>query len=569
MRYTVAQIDSVIGDFSANAKKIAAFAKQALQNEKPDLLLFPELALCGYPPLALLEQPSFLEKNDEALEFLRQELPADLAVGFGYITKNTEDGKRLVNTYGIMRQGKSIFKQNKTLLPSYDFFDEVHYFEAAKTLSLFEFHGEKIGFAIGGDFSREAVLPGNADDVNPVDKLLSAGATVICVPSSSPFYVGKHDKYIRFAREYSAKGKVPIIYVNAAGANDSIIFDGASFVVSPSDSNDHAVLTMTAPAFEETLVTWDSGSDGKEIQLSQKTEVIAPSRLFSAELDTLESALVSGIRGYMKKCGFAKAHLGLSGGLDSALVLYLAVKAVGKENVKTFGMPSQFSSEGSKDDARELAKNLDCHFEMLPIKPMYDSFMETLSGVFEKRSFDTTEENLQARIRGVLLMAYANKFHSMLLTTGNKSEIAMGYCTLYGDMCGSLNPIGDLFKTEVFALCKRINQRSIEQGGNTIIPQSIIDKPPSAELRPNQKDQDSLPPYEVLDEILRLYLYEDLSKQEMVKRGWDEEMVMQIIKTTARAEFKRRQAAPVLSVSKRAFGLGRKMPMARHLYEIN
>ncbi len=567
MRYTIAQIDSVIGDFSANAKKIAAFAKQALQNEKPDLLLFPELALCGYPPLVLLDQPSFLEENDKALEFLRKELPADLAVGFGYITKNNENGKRLANTYGIMYQRNTIFEQNKTLLPSYDFFDEVHYFEAAKTISLFEFCGEKIGFAIGEDFSREAILPGNADDVNPVEELLSAGAAVICVPSSSPFYMGKRDKHIRLAKEHSAKGNVSIVYINAAGANDSIIFDGASFVVSP--SQDYPVLTMTVPAFEDALVTWDSGSDGKEIQLPQKTEVIAPSNLSSAELDTLESALISGIRGYMKKCGFAKAHLGLSGGLDSALVLYLAVKAVGKENVKTFGMPSQFSSEGSKDDARELAKNLDCHFEILPIKSMYDSFMETLSGVFEHRPFDTSEENLQARIRGILLMAYSNKFHSMLLTTGNKSEIAMGYCTLYGDMCGSLNPIGDLFKTEVFALCKRINQRSIEQGGNIIIPESIIDKPPSAELRPNQKDQDSLPPYEVLDEILRLYLHEDLSKQEIVKRGWDEEMVMRIIKTTARAEFKRRQAAPVLSVSKRAFGLGRRMPMARHIYEID
>ncbi len=464
MRYTIAQIDSVIGDFSANAKKIAALAKQALQTEKPDLLLFPELALCGYPPLALLDQPFFLEKNDEALKGLRKELPANLAVGLGYIAKNTGSEKHLTNAYGIIHEGKIIFEQRKTLLPSYDFFDEVHYFETAKSRSLFDFCGEKIGFAIGEDFCKESVIPesviqfqGKIDDVDPIDELLSAGASIICVPSCSPFYVGKADNRIHLAKQYAAKGNVPIIYLNTAGANDSMIFDGASFVIAP--SKDHPVLTMSAPAFEESLVTWDSSVPVKEIHLPQKTEAVSPSTLSAEELDDLESALVLGIKCYMQKCGFTKAHLGLSGGIDSALVLYLAVQAAGKDNIKNFGMPSHFSSEGSKDDARELAKNLGCHFEILPITSMYDSFMKTLSGVFEHRPFDTTEENLQARIRGTLMMAYSNKFNSMLLTTGNKSEFAMGYCTLYGDMNGALAPLGDLFKTEVFALCKRINQR--------------------------------------------------------------------------------------------------------------
>jgi NAD+ synthase (glutamine-hydrolysing) len=564
MRYTIAQIDSVVGDFSANAKKIAALAKQVFQNEKPDLLLFPEMSLCGYPPLALLDQSCFLKKTIEALEFLKSEVPADLAVGLGYVTKNDQSGKRLFNTYGIIHQGKIIFEQNKTLLPCYDFFDESRYFESAKTRSLFDFHGEKIGFAIGEDFCKEAVT---SNGVNPMDELLAMGATTICVPSASPFYLGKSESRINLAKEYSAKGNVPVVYINAAGANDSVIFDGTSFAVAP--STNHSALTMLAPSFEETTVTWDDKSSLTEIIIPQKTEVIAPSNLCAKELDDLEAALVLGIKCYMQKCGFVKAHLGLSGGLDSALVLYLAVKAVGKDNVKTFGLPSHFSSEGSKDDARELAKNLDCHFEILPIASMYNSFMESLSGVFENRPFDTTEENLQARIRGTLMMAYSNKFNSLLLTTGNKSEVAMGYCTLYGDMNGGLNPIGDLFKTEVFAMCKRINQRSLENGGKIIIPESIIDKPPSAELRPDQKDQDSLPPYEVLDEILRLYLYEDLSKQEIVSRGWDEAIVTRVIKTTARSEFKRRQAAPILSVSKRPFGTNRKMPMARHLYEID
>lgn len=565
MRYTVAQIDSVIGDFSANIKKIAAFAKQALQDEKPDLVLFPEMALCGYPPLALLDQNSFLEKNDEALEYLKKEIPADLAIGLGYAAKNTCSGKRLVNMYGIIYQGKIVFEQTKKLLPRYDFFDESRYFESAKSQSLFEFCGEKIGFAIGEAFCHEAVLLEKHDD-DPVNELLKMGATMICIPSASPFYIGKSENRIHLAKKYSAKGNIPVVYVNAAGANDSVIFDGASFVVSP--VKDHPVLNMLAPAFEEAMITQDNKSSLKEIIIPKKTEPISPSTLSAEELDDAEAALVLGIRSYMQKCGFKKAHLGLSGGLDSALVLYLAVKAIGKDNLKSFGMPSHFSSEGSKDDARELAKNLGCHFELLPITHVYDSFLKTLSGIFEDRPFDVTEENLQARIRGVLMMAYSNKFNSMLLTTGNKSEIAMGYCTLYGDTNGALAPIGDLFKTEAFAMCKRINQRSFEQGGSIIIPESIIDKPPSAELRPDQKDQDSLPPYEVLDEILRLYLYEDLSRQEIVSRGWDEATVSQIIKTTARAEFKRRQSAAVLNLTKRPFGSGRRMPMARYIYEI-
>jgi NAD+ synthase (glutamine-hydrolysing) len=275
-----------------------------------------------------------------------------------------------------------------------------------------------------------------------------------------------------------------------------------------------------------------------------------------------------GIRDYMGKCGFKRAHLGLSGGIDSALVAYLGVKAVGADNMVCFSMPSRFSSQGSKDDAAELAATLGCRYEVLPIEPVFQSFLSTLEGVFEKRPFDIAEENLQARVRGTLLMGFSNKFNSMLLTTGNKSELAMGYCTLYGDMNGALGPIGDVFKTEVFALCRRINERALAAGGRTIIPQAIIDKPPSAELRPNQKDQDSLPPYEILDKILRCYLYDNLAKDEIAKQGWDEELAGRIIHTVARAEFKRRQAPPVLKVSPRAFGMGRRMPIARAVYEV-
>jgi NAD+ synthase (glutamine-hydrolysing) len=280
-------------------------------------------------------------------------------------------------------------------------------------------------------------------------------------------------------------------------------------------------------------------------------------------LDTIEAALVMGIREYMRKCGFKRAHLGLSGGIDSALVAYLGVRAVGKDNIVTISMPSRFSSQGSKDDARELADNLGCRYEIMPIEPVFTAFLSTLEGVFEGKPFDIAEENLQARIRGSLLMGFSNKWNSMLLTTGNKSELAMGYCTLYGDMNGALGPIGDLFKTEVFALCRRINERA----GKEIIPAAIIEKPPSAELRPDQKDQDSLPPYDLLDEILTLYLFENLSAAEIAARGFDGPLASGIIKTVARAEFKRRQAPPVLKVSPRAFGMGRRMPIARDIYE--
>jgi NAD+ synthase (glutamine-hydrolysing) len=569
MIIAIVQIDSLIGDFTGNREKIIRFAKRAKEGGA-DLVLFPELALCGYPPMDLLDQDCFVERNIRSLRRLQRELPSGLACGVGYVNRNTNrNGKALVNAYGIILDGTLVFEQIKTLLPTYDVFDEARNFESASSWPVFEWGGERIGVAICEDVWRETETPGTKYVLDPVRCLMDRGATLLCVPSASPYYAGKLRVRQELALRLSRRGGVPLVYVNAVGANDSIIFDGRSFVTLPggaavlSPAEKEREKTRTARAFEEDLVFWDSANPE-----TAPAEAGPPGAgLSAAELDTLEDALVHGIRDYMGKCGFKRAHLGLSGGIDSALVAYLAVRALGKDKVTCFSMPSRFSSQGSKDDAAELAANLGCPYEELPIEGVFTAYLKTLEGVFENRPFDTAEENLQARIRGTLLMSFSNKFNSMLLTTGNKSELAMGYCTLYGDTNGALGPIGDLFKTEVFTLCRRINDRESAGGKKNIIPQAIIDKPPSAELRPNQKDQDSLPPYEVLDEILKLYLFENLSAEEIEARGYELDLAEQIIRTTARAEFKRRQAPPVLKVSPRAFGMGRRMPIARHIYE--
>jgi NAD+ synthase (glutamine-hydrolysing) len=590
MRISIAQINSTIGDFTGNQEKILTFTRRAAE-QGAALVLFPELAVCGYPPMDLLDQDRFVELNIRTVHILQRELPPNVAVGLGFVNRNPYSrGKSLVNEYGILLDGKIAFEQIKTLLPTYDVFDEARNFEPSREWSAFEYGGERIGFAICEDVWRETDIPGTSYVKDPVRELLDEGISILCVPSASPYVAGKLKVRRALAERISVRGNIPLLYINAVGANDQILFDGRSFVVAPTvEAAKSAALKdypvrLAAKAFEEDLVTWDSADSGAVASRAGSSNTANQAATVPAgwydsadddpykvglsryELDILEEGLVMGIRDYMAKCGFKRAHLGLSGGIDSALVAYLGVKAIGPENIVCFSMPSRFSSQGSKDDAKELAENLGCRYEVLPIEPVFQAFQSTLEGVFEGKPFDIAEENLQARIRGTLLMGFSNKFNSMLLTTGNKSELAMGYCTLYGDMNGALGPIGDVFKTEVFALCRRINDRNTEAG--RIIPPAIIEKPPSAELRPNQKDQDSLPPYEVLDEILRLYLYRNFAKDEVVKEGWEAELAARIIRTVARAEFKRRQAPPVLKVSPRAFGMGRRMPIARSVYEI-
>jgi NAD+ synthase (glutamine-hydrolysing) len=612
MRIAIGQINSTIGDFSGNTDKILDYTRRA-RGQGAQLVLFPELAVCGYPPMDLLDQDRFTELNVRGVRLLQRELPRDTAVGIGFVNRSPyPQGKSLVNEYAILHGGRIVFEQIKTLLPTYDIFDEARNFESAREWSVFEYGGERIGVAICEDVWRETDIPGTSYVRDPVRELLDRGVSLLVVPSASPYVAGKLEVRLALAERISRRGGIPLVYINAVGANDSILFDGRSFVMAPGPGEECRP-RLSARTFAEDLVYRDLGNPPADrlespagsfaaSALNGAPDLNAPaaklqgcpaqpdspdSPLARRELDVLEEGLVMGIRDYMRKCGFDRAHLGLSGGIDSALVAWLGVRAAGPENIVCFSMPSRFSSRGSGDDARELAENLGCRYEVLPIERAFESFLETLAAVFENRPFDIAEENLQARIRGTLLMGFSNKFNSMLLATGNKSELAMGYCTLYGDMDGALGPIGDLFKTEVFALCRRINEKALAgtfsagetdgsagtgpfapPPGRIVIPQAIIDKPPSAELRPNQKDQDSLPPYETLDAILKLYLFENLSADEIAGRGWDRELAARIVKTVARAEFKRRQAPPVLKVSPRAFGMGRRMPIARHVYEV-
>ena len=603
MRIAIGQINSTIGDFSGNTDKILDYVRRA-RGQGAELVLFPELAVCGYPPMDLLDQDRFEELNIRNVHILQRELPHDTATGVGFVNRSPyPQGKSLVNEYAILHGGRIAFEQIKTLLPTYDVFDEARNFESASEWSVFEYRGERIGVAICEDVWRETDIPGTSYVRDPVRELLDRGISLLAFPSASPYVAGKLKVRLALAERISRRGGIPLVYINAVGANDSILFDGRSFVMTPGPGEECRP-RFSARTFAEDLVCLDQAEppvpsvpEGGSV-FSTAGPVAGPVPKTEAdpfgvgldrrELDVLEEGLVMGIRDYMGKCGFGRAHLGLSGGIDSALAACLGVRAVGAAHIVCFSMPSRFSSQGSRDDARELAENLGCRYEVLPIEQVFESFLGTLAAVFEDRPFDIAEENLQARIRGTLLMGFSNKFNSMLLTTGNKSELAMGYCTLYGDMNGALGPIGDLFKTEVFALCRRINERALArepslagEPGNTagtgafalspgriVIPRAIINKAPSAELRPNQKDQDSLPPYETLDAILKLYLFENLSADEIAGRGWDRELAARIVKTVARAEFKRRQAPPVLKVSPRAFGMGRRMPIARHVYEM-
>ncbi len=540
MKVALAQINTTVGDFAGNEAKILSAYRQGVA-AGADLVLFPELATCGYPPRDLLMKKQFITQNLELVERLAK-ASGQTGLLVGYVGKNESGpGRAATNSAALCQHGKILASRSKMLLPTYDVFDEDRYFEPAKENLPVEFNGEKIGLTVCEDvWNDEDFWRERRYRRNPAAELAAAGAQVILNISASPWQLGKNQTRHRMLGSLAAKVKCPLLYCNLVGGNDELVFDGESLAF-----NAQGRLTTQGKFFTEDFLMVDTA----------RMEAIEPAALPDEEL--VFKALVLGLRDYLHKCGFKSAVLGLSGGIDSALTAVLAVEALGQENVRGVSLPSQFSSQGSLDDARLLAKMLGIQYDVIPIQPMFEAARQQLSKVFAGRPEDTTEENIQARLRGVVLMALSNKFGSLLLTTGNKSELAVGYCTLYGDMCGGLAVISDVPKTMVYRLSHWINRAA------EIIPSASITKPPSAELRPNQTDQDSLPPYDVLDAVLDAYVVQLRSASEIIGLGFDEATVRRVVRLIDFSEYKRRQSAPGLKVTSKAFGVGRRIPIAQ------
>ena len=554
MRIALAQINPTVGDIAGNARLILQFIERA-KAASAELVVFPELSVTGYPPKDLLLKSQFVEDNLQAVATIAAAV-AGIDVVVGYVEPNTAPvGRSLHNAVAHLRDGRIASRHFKTLLPTYDVFDESRYFEpgpVTTTGNLFKLDGITIGQSICEDlWNDEKMIMRRLYHQNPIADLNAAGAEILVNASASPFVVHKHAFRLKlFAEQVRRFGK-PLVYVNQVGGNDELVFDGNSVVLDASGN-----VIAQAKDFEEDLLVVDLSRDRAT---GLRPVPHGPEARVTSATESIYKALLLGLKDYVRKCGFKSVVLGLSGGIDSALTAALAVDALGKDKVVGVAMPSRFSSEHSVNDARELAKNLGIEFHVIPIKTVHDAYETTLEKAFAGLAADVTEENIQARIRGALLMAFSNKFNHLLLTTGNKSELAVGYCTLYGDMCGGLNVIGDVPKTMVYALSNFLN----EHAGREVIPRSTITKPPSAELRPNQVDQDSLPPYEILDAILHQYVEDEKGATEIIDMGFDRDVVLRVIKLVDRSEYKRRQAAPGLKVTSRAFGFGRRMPIAQ------
>lgn len=543
MKIALAQINPTVGDFSGNTAKIIEFTRRA-QLGGADLVVFPELAICGYPPADLLEKPSFVARCGEAIcEVARATAKDPIAVVAGYVTAAEHGaGKHVMNSAALVRHGHVEFVQSKMLLPYYDVFDEQRYFAPAARQRVCHFEGHPLALTICEDaWNDKSFWENRLYTVDPVEELMKQGASLILNISASPWWHEKRAFRQEMLAAIAKRHHVPVVMVNQVGGNDSLVFDGSSLVIDP----DGKVIAQ-AKSFEEDLIFADLDALTGDVR-----------EQIGSEEEAMLEALTLGTRDYVRKCGFSKVVIALSGGIDSALVAAIAVRALGAENVTTLGMPSPYSSQGSIDDSRQLAKSLGIRYETIPIDEIFSGFNHALEPVFARRKPDITEENLQSRIRGTLLMAFSNKFNALVLTTGNKSEMSTGYCTLYGDMVGALAVIGDVLKTRVYELCRWINRE------REVIPRAILEKPPSAELRPGQKDTDSLPPYEVLDPILEAYVeHYETPENIAAEVGADVETVRAVVKMVERSEYKRQQAALVLKVTPKAFGMGRRFPIA-------
>jgi NAD+ synthetase len=544
MKVALAQLNTTVGDLAGNEARILAAYRRGVE-AGVDLVVGPELATTGYPPRDLLLKGNFISQNLAVVQRLA-EATGQTGLLFGFVGRHEKrPGREATNSAALAQHGKILALRHKTLLPTYDVFDEDRYFEPAAENLPVEFNGQKIGITICEDvWNDEDFWRDRRYRRNPAAELAAAGVKVLINSSASPWHLGKNQTRCGMLSSLAAKTKCPLLYVNLVGGNDELIFDGGSLAFAASGR-----LVAEGALFEEDFVIVDT----------EAAPPIQPRPM--AEEEGLYKALVIGLRDYLHKCGFKSAVLGLSGGIDSALTAVLAVAALGPENVRGVSLPSRYSSQGSLDDARILAERLGIKYDVIPIEPAFAVTKEQMKKVFAGRPEDTAEENMQARLRGVILMALSNKFGSLVLTTGNKSELAVGYCTLYGDMCGGLAVISDVPKTMVYRLSRWINRE------REIIPAASITKPPSAELRPNQTDQDSLPPYEVLDAILDAYVVHLRGPAEIIAAGFDEATVKRVIRLIDANEYKRRQAAPGLKVTSKSFGVGRRIPIAQRYVE--
>jgi len=546
MRIALAQINTTVGDFAGNIDLILKFARRA-KERGAGLVVFPEMALSGYPPRDLVEKPGFVQKSEAELARLAGLLPP-VPVLVGYVRRSHAlQGKAVADAAALIEDGKVVLDYSKILLPFYDVFDESRYFEPGQAICLHEFNGFKAGITICEDiWNDKHFWKKQLYARDPVDECVRAGANLLLNIASSPYSTEKVQLRHDMLKTVAEGRHVPVVYVNHVGGNDQLVFDGSSMAF-----NADGKLCARARSFEEDLVIFDTSNQETEVHPSP-----------SSDTESVYQALRLGVHDYVVKCGFRKVIIGLSGGIDSSLVATLAADALGPQNVLGVSMPGPYSSPGSIRDAEALARNLGIDFRIIPITPIFESYLTALDPAFEGNPRDVTEENVQARVRGNILMALSNKFGSLLLSTGNKSELAVGYCTLYGDMAGGLAAIADVPKIMVYDLSRYVNRNGER------IPQACLDKPPSAELRPNQTDQDSLPPYEVLDAILKDYIEEAQSPGEIArKHHFNISLVRDVIHKVDAAEYKRQQAPPTLKVTAKAFGMGRRYPIVQKFTE--